>query len=57
MQTFNFENFYYVNFVLENNKDITLELTSKLFLLEIDLNTNASTESIENQFQSLFNQY
>jgi tetratricopeptide (TPR) repeat protein len=45
------------NFVLENNKDITLELTSKLFLLEIDLNTNASTESIENQFQSLFNQY
>ena len=45
------------NFVLENNKELETELTSKLYLLEIDLNSNVSYENIENQFQQLFNQY
>jgi tetratricopeptide (TPR) repeat protein len=44
-------------FVLENNKDLETELTSKLYLLEIDLNSNVSYENIENQFQQLFIQY
>ena len=44
-------------FVLENNKELETELTSKLYLLEIDLNSNVSYENIENQFQQLFNQY
>ena len=45
------------NYVLENSTDIETELISKLYLLEIDMKTNASNEVIENQFQQLFNQY
>ncbi len=45
------------NFVLENNPVLEDELTAKLYLLETDMNTNASYESIENQFQTIFSQY
>lgn len=45
------------HFVLENIPNIETELTAKLYLLEIDMNTNAPNESIENQFQQLFTQY
>ena len=45
------------NFVLENTTDFEAVLTSKLYLLEMDMDTNADVESIENQFTDLFNQY
>lgn len=45
------------NYVLENSINIEAELIAKLYLLEIDMKTNASNEVIENQFQQLFNQY
>jgi tetratricopeptide (TPR) repeat protein len=45
------------HFVLENISNLETELTAKLYLLEIDMKTNASNESIENQFQQLFLQY
>jgi tetratricopeptide (TPR) repeat protein len=45
------------HYVLENNPTTTNELVSKLFLLEIDMKSNASVERIEAQFQQLFNQY
>jgi len=45
------------NYVLENNKNIETELVAKLYLLEIDMNTNAAIPVIETQFQELFNQY
>ncbi|WP_372745045.1 tetratricopeptide repeat protein [Lutibacter sp.] len=44
-------------FVLENIPNLETELTAKLYLLEIDMDTNASNESIENQFQQIFTQY
>jgi tetratricopeptide (TPR) repeat protein len=44
-------------YVLENNTNINDELVAKLFLLEIDMKTNASVESIDAQFQELFTQY
>ena len=45
------------NYVLENSTDLETELISKLYLLEINMKTNASNEVIENKFQELFNQY
>ena len=45
------------HYVLENNTKLNDELISKLFLLEIDMKTNASIETVEAQFQQLFNQY
>ena len=44
-------------YVLENKTNLNDELIAKLFLLEIDMKTNASIETIEVQFQQLFNQY
>ncbi|MBT8318233.1 MAG: tetratricopeptide repeat protein [Lutibacter sp.] len=44
-------------YVLENNTNINDELVAKLFLLEIDMKTNASVETIDAQFQELFTQY
>jgi len=44
-------------YVLENKTNLNDELIAKLFLLEIDMKTNASIETIEAQFQQLFNQY
>ncbi len=45
------------NYVLENATDLETELIAKLYLLEINMKTNASNEVIENKFQELFNQY
>jgi len=45
------------NFVLENASDLETELTAKLYLLQIDVQTNAEINTIEIQFQQLFNQY
>ncbi|RXP64651.1 hypothetical protein EC396_01380 [Lutibacter sp. HS1-25] len=45
------------NFVLQNTKDVNAELTAKLYLLQIDMDTNASVENIQSQFDQLFNQY
>lgn len=45
------------HFVLENTADFEAVLTAKLYLLEIDMDTNANIESVENQFLDLFNQY
>lgn len=45
------------NYVLENNPLLENELLSKLYLLEIDLETNVEFELINQQFLSIFNQY
>lgn len=45
------------NYVLKNNNNLETELIAKLYLLEINIKTNASLEAIEIQFQHLFNQY
>jgi tetratricopeptide (TPR) repeat protein len=45
------------NYVLENNNNLEIELIAKLYLLEINIKTNAVIEAIEIQFQQLFNQY
>jgi tetratricopeptide (TPR) repeat protein len=45
------------HFVLENTADFETVLIAKLYLLEMDMDTNAAIESIENQFTALFNQY
>ena len=45
------------NYVLNNNILLETELTAKLYLLEINIETNASLEAIEIQFQQLFDQY
>ena len=44
-------------YVLENSINLETELIAKLYLLEIDMKTNATVETIETQFQQLFNQY
>jgi len=46
--------FYYV---LENSAELRNELISKLYLLEINMKTNVSTNQIETQFQELFSDY
>jgi len=45
------------NFVLENTSNIDTELAAKLYLLQIDMDTNASNDAIEAQFEELFNTY
>lgn len=44
-------------YVLDNAANLEEELTSKLYLLEIDMQTNASINAIETQFEQLFSQY
>ncbi|MHB1148665.1 MAG: tetratricopeptide repeat protein [Lutibacter sp.] len=45
------------NYVLENAVNLEIELLAKLYLLEVNIKTNSPTETIETQFQQLFNQY
>jgi len=45
------------NYVLENTSTIETELIAKLYLLEINIKTNAESQTIETQFQQLFSQY
>jgi tetratricopeptide (TPR) repeat protein len=45
------------NFALENTTNIETTLTAKLYMLQIDMETNADINGIETQFQQLFNQY
>ncbi len=45
------------NYILENTTVLETELIAKLYLLEIDVKTNASIDVIDYQFQQLFNQY
>jgi tetratricopeptide (TPR) repeat protein len=45
------------DFVLKNNNNLEIELSAKLYLLQIDMETNVSNDIIETQFQQLFNQY
>lgn len=45
------------SFVLEHANTLETELMAKLYLLEININTEASTAVIENQFQQLFTTY
>ncbi|PKP11896.1 MAG: hypothetical protein CVU08_11790 [Bacteroidetes bacterium HGW-Bacteroidetes-3] len=45
------------NYVLENAVNLETELIAKLYLLEIDIKTNAPAETVETQFQQLFKQY
>ena len=45
------------NYVLENTNQLETELTSKLFLLQIKINTSSDSSLIESQFEELFKQY
>jgi tetratricopeptide (TPR) repeat protein len=45
------------HFILENTKQVETELTAKLYLLQINMETNADIDTIEAQFQQLFDQY
>lgn len=45
------------NFVLENSHEMDTELTAKLFLLQISIESNDEIASIEEQFNQLFKQY
>jgi tetratricopeptide (TPR) repeat protein len=45
------------NYVLENSPDLETELLAKLYLLEVNMKTNAPVETVEIQFQQLFKQY
>ena len=45
------------NYVLENSVNLETELIAKLYLLEIDIKTNASIEAIDLKFQEIFEQY
>ena len=45
------------NYILESTKDTDIELTAKLYLLQINMESNAENEIIETQFQEIFNQY
>ena len=44
-------------YVLENTKDVDIELTSKLYLLQISMESNVDLNVVEAQFQELFKQY
>ncbi|MDP3358155.1 MAG: tetratricopeptide repeat protein [Lutibacter sp.] len=45
------------NYVLENSQNLETELLAKLYLLEVNMKTNAPVETVEIQFQQLFKQY
>ncbi|SNR54257.1 tetratricopeptide repeat protein [Lutibacter flavus] len=45
------------NYVLENTNNLETELTAKLYLLQIDIESNSEINKIETQFQELFNTY
>ncbi|WP_456378922.1 tetratricopeptide repeat protein [Lutibacter sp.] len=45
------------NYVLTNATNVETELIAKLYLLKINLKTNASNEIIETKFQELFTKY
>ncbi|HEY9221060.1 MAG TPA: tetratricopeptide repeat protein [Lutibacter sp.] len=45
------------SYVLENATNIETELLAKLYLLEVNIKTNAPVETVEAQFQQLFKQY
>ena len=45
------------NYVLENATNLETELLAKLYLLEVNMKTNAPVETVETQFQQLFKQY
>ncbi|NEW80284.1 MAG: tetratricopeptide repeat protein [Gelidibacter sp.] len=45
------------NYVLENATNLETELLAKLYLLEVNMKTNAPVETVEIQFQQLFTQY
>jgi tetratricopeptide (TPR) repeat protein len=46
-----------LNYVLENATNLETELLAKLYLLEVNMKTNAPVETVETQFQQLFKQY
>lgn len=45
------------SYVLENAVNLETELIAKLYLLQVAIKTNAANETVETQFQQLFNQY
>ncbi|HEY9169731.1 MAG TPA: tetratricopeptide repeat protein [Lutibacter sp.] len=45
------------NYVLENAANLEIELLAKLYLLEVNIKTEAPVETVEAQFQQLFKQY
>ena len=45
------------SYVLENSPNLETELLAKLYLLEVNMKTNAPVENVEIQFQQLFKQY
>ncbi len=45
------------NYTLENALDLETELTAKLYLLQINMETNSQNSEIETQFNQLLNQY
>lgn len=45
------------NYVLENTKDVEIELAAKLYLLQISMDSNTEISVIEAQFQEIFTQY
>ncbi len=45
------------NYVLENTKDVEIELVAKLYLLQISMDSNTEISVIEAQFQEIFTQY
>lgn len=45
------------NYVLENSPNLETELLAKLYLLEVNMKTNAPVDTVEAQFKQLFKQY
>jgi tetratricopeptide (TPR) repeat protein len=45
------------HFVLENTQDVDTELAAKLYLLQIEIDTDAPNNTVETTFEALFNQY
>ncbi|SNR37798.1 Tetratricopeptide repeat-containing protein [Lutibacter agarilyticus] len=45
------------NYVLENTNDVEVELTAKLYLLQISMDSDTELTEIEAQFQEIFVQY
>ena len=45
------------NYVLDNTKDVEVELAAKLYILQISMDSNTEIGAIETQFQEIFTQY